>query len=283
VREFYQKYRLAPGVKANGKETTLNGLEQIVRPDLPMVDWEVWWQNAAKVEPRVCRVEIQGKARGTGFLVGPEAVLTNYHVLKSVLDQPALASEVVLRFGYKKLADGTILSGTQFNLAGDWLIDSSPFSDAEAVGQPDGALPTAEQLDYALVRVKGEPGKQKVDRQPGEEAPLRGWIEVPDAAEFQADQPILIVQHPQGDPLKLALDTHSILAVNGNGTRVRHRTNTEPGSSGSPCFDLSWKLVALHHYGDPAYSHPAYNQGIPVGALHALLKARGKLDALGSA
>ena len=49
-------------------------------------------------------------------------------------------------------------------------------------------------------------------------------------------------------PLKLAPDTEAVLSVNANGTRVRYANNTEPGSSGSPVFDINWNLVALHHH-----------------------------------
>ena len=45
----------------------------------------------------------------------------------------------------------------------------------------------------------------------------------------------------------------SLLSSNANNTRVRYRTNTEEGSSGAPCFDKDWELVALHHSGDPNY------------------------------
>jgi V8-like Glu-specific endopeptidase len=78
----------------------------------------------------------------------------------------------------------------------------------------------------------------------------------------------------KGAPLKLAMETQAIMGLNQNSTRVKYRTNTEPGSSGSPCFDADWNLVALHHLGDPNFSKPEYNQGIPFMAiLDALEKA----------
>jgi hypothetical protein len=83
--------------------------------------------------------------------------------------------------------------------------------------------------------------------------------------------------------LKLALDTEAVIGVNDSGTRVRYRTNTDEGSSGSPCFDDRWNLVALHHAGDPKFAplyHPEYNQGIPFAAIRALLEQRNKLDLL---
>ena len=51
---------------------------------------------------------------------------------------------------------------------------------------------------------------------------------------------------------------------------MRYRTNTEHGSSGSPCFDGDWALTALHHSGDPDFSRSAdYNEGIPIEAIRA--------------
>lgn len=92
----------------------------------------------------------------------------------------------------------------------------------------------------------------------------------------------MIAQHPDGKPLKLAVDTEAVIGVNAGQTRVRYATNTEPGSSGSPVFDLDWNLVALHHLGDPAYDHPAaYNQGVPIDKIQARIAIKGKGTALG--
>ena len=64
----------------------------------------------------------------------------------------------------------------------------------------------------------------------------------------------------------MALDTEAVLGVNQAGTRVRYRTTTEPGSSGSPCFGPDWQWIALHHAADGAFP-AAFNEGIPVAAL----------------
>ena len=89
--------------------------------------------------------------------------------------------------------------------------------------------------------------------------------------DFASGSPLFIVQHPSGAPLKLALDTQAVLGLNANGTRVRYRTNTQPGSSGSPCFNSQWELVALHHSGIVRF-----NEGIPLARILDLLKQRGK-------
>ena len=85
-----------------------------------------------------------------------------------------------------------------------------------------------------------------------------------------------------GKPLKLAVDTESVIEMNAIQNRVRYATNTEAGSSGSPVFDLDWNLVALHHFGDPAYDHPpAYNQGVPIDKIRDRIVKCGRGDALG--
>ena len=86
------------------------------------------------------------------------------------------------------------------------------------------------------------------------------------------------MQHPRGEPLKLALDDDGVLSLNENETRLRYETNTDKGSSGSPCFTFKWDLVALHHSGDPDFDpahKPTYNEGIPMTAITKLIKERG--------
>lgn len=76
--------------------------------------------------------------------------------------------------------------------------------------------------------------------------------------------------------MKLAIDTQSVIGVNANQTRVRYTTNTEGGSSGSPVFDMLWNLSALHHYGDPDWKNPIYNQGVaPLYLIRAKIEAAG--------
>src|SRR5262249_19715991 len=137
--------------------------------------------------------------------------------------------------------------------ATEWNQDFSPFSAADGTAN----LPAPNELDYALVKLARDLGNERLNPT-APESPKRGWIEIPDPAPIlEAKDPLLIAQHPDGRPLTLAVDTEAIIAVNANGTRVRYATNTEAGSSGSPCFEMKdWTLAALHHYGDPAVDPP---------------------------
>ncbi len=169
------------------------------------------------------------------------------------------------------------------------ILDWSPSTDGEAAGKPEPADPTSEQLDYALVRLEGKPGAELVSV-PGAVAagPSRGWIWVPDgdvapaSDPFIRDAPLLIAQHPQGEPLRLGIEWRSVIGLNRARNRVKHRTNTLAGSSGSPCFDRYWNLIALHHYGDPGYvAKPAFNQAVPMSVIRARLESRGHGAVLG--
>jgi hypothetical protein len=272
LRAAYEAVGLAP----QGFPADKGALERVIFQSKSMLNMAEWCAHAARVQEQVCRVEIEGNPAGTGFLVGPDTLLTNYHVLERVIKKTVPLDAVRFRFGFKPVKDA-ILSGFVYQPQADRVLDHSPYSQKDLDGRPLDDPRSENELDYALVRLAGEPGRQKVDPKGGDAAPERGYITVPrDPHAFGAKAPLHIVQHPKGTPLKLALDTEAIVGVSGNRTRVRYTTNTDSGSSGSPCFDAQWQLAALHHYGDPDWATPQFNQGIPVDAIRALLSQRGK-------
>jgi hypothetical protein len=252
------------------------GLQRNVRPYLAKLDVRVWQDRLMRIERQVCRIELEGNALGTGFLVGPGTVLTNWHVFE-VARSADKVGLLGCRFDFVRLPSGQIDPGQLVLLDGAGGIDTSPYSAAEKTGHPDDPLPTLDELDYALLRLKVRVGEQQIDGAP------RGWIALPKAVlPLPADAPILIVQHPEGAPMKLALDTQAVIGPNGNGTRIRYRTNTDPGSSGSPVFTMDWDLVALHHYGDPKWQNPLFNQGVPIELIRQRIDKDGFGDALGA-
>jgi hypothetical protein len=247
-----------------------NGLKDVVK----------WRETLGTLEGQVGRVEIPkgtDSEFGTGFLLGPNVLITNHHVMRLVKAKLVKPEDVILRFDYKRRGDGLTVNEGVYRLAADWLIDESPIGPNDFKGEE----PNPDQLDYALIRVEGEPGNDPVggpevlDKNP--DAGPRGWIKLPAVApDLAPDTSLFILQHPKGDPLKLAIDTHAIVGVVHGGRRLRYRTNTDAGSSGSPCFDANWNLVALHHMGDPAFGPAQFNQGVPFPAIVQLLEDRGK-------
>lgn len=258
------------------------GLEKMIVATNASLDIMKWRTALGQIEGQVCRVEVNGKGIGTGFLVGPDLVMTNWHVVNGMSGEllPFYPAKALLRFDYKRMADGVALNkGREVRLvsaAGSWLLDHSPWSPMDLRAHPKPGSPTADELDFALLRVDGQPGNEAVGEKPDAAAQARGWLALPTTGyDFPVDTPLFIVQHPNGAPIQLALDTRAVEGVYGKGTRVRYRTNTEPGSSGSPVFDQNWNLVALHHSGDPSSGLPTYNEGIPIKLIADRLRAKG--------
>jgi len=246
---------------------TRKSLESMIDPAQAFIDVDGWLSAAQQMTNRVCRVERQdGTALGTGFLVGPASVLTNYHVVAEFIASTDPVP-LVFRFGLQVLADGSQNEGTVVAAASSgWLTASAPYSDSDLHSEPTD-LPSSEELDFALIALQERRGE------------ISGWLDIANAAEPPApSQPLAILQHPLALPLKLAIDTTGVIGLNGNGTRLRYRTNTQPGSSGSPCFDIGWKPVALHHSGDPAAAQfpPKRNAGIPLQLIFDHIKLKGK-------
>jgi hypothetical protein len=222
-------------------------------------------KDLAFLQEQVCRVEA-GMAMGTGFQVGPNAIMTAYHVVKDVLEAKVPAPEVVIRFGYLQNESGVLQEGRTYHLAAtNWLIDTSPYSqhDMGGVRVDSETIPEAAELNYALLRVEG-----LVEDEPG-------WIEIRDKdIEYRPGSSLYILQHLRGGPLQLAFQPNSVIGINRNRTRLFHRTWTEPGSSGAPCFDHEWNLIGFHMSREPGNIR-TYNVGVPITAVVKLLKTRG--------
>ncbi len=207
-------------------------LESLLRATVGFLDVVPWATGLLEQASRVCLIEIdapKGTISGTGFLVGPDVVLTNHHVVAEVVNgQRVTRDDVAIKFDYALGANGLAPNSTVRRLAEDWLVTSSPPSDLDFHARPT-ELPTTEELDLALLRLDGCPGR---DPMPGRDE--RGWLDLTaPIPQLIADLPLLILQHPGGASIKIALDTEGVIEVNANSTRVTYRTNTLPGSSGS--------------------------------------------------
>ncbi len=284
--KVYEKFGMAPTISlAEAGEVipdvdakpSSSGLQKIISEKNPTLEIDLWRNRLTQVEARVCRIDIANRGTGTGFLVGPDTVLTNYHVVEAVISGKKPAAAVSCLFDYKVLADSTQNQGIRVQLAGtQGILAYAPYSEAEKAGKPETAEPTEDELDFALLRLE-----RPFANEPSGAA--RGFEVLPQwAADFETGMGLIIAQHPSGAPMKLAIDTQSVISVNSNATRVRYKTNTEGGSSGSPVYDMFFTLCALHHYGDPSFQHPQYNQGIvPLHLIRKKIADAGFADHLG--
>jgi hypothetical protein len=254
-------------------------LERVVKVAVGFQNVVVYASKLLEQAGRVCCVSAVSNtgvpSSGTGFLVGPDLVLTNHHVLGDVIEGSGSSSGVRCEFDYHLDADGTVSRGEPLRLADDWLVAASPPSPVDSQTHPVD-LPRTDQLDYALIRLAGEPGQAQLP-----DGRRRGWIDLlAPPPVVKPGTPLLIVQHPAGYPMQLAIDTDGVLAVNGNDTRLTYGVNTLGGSSGSPCFTFDLQLAAVHHAGAKA-PHLERNEGIPIAAIAAHLRAGGHAATLG--
>jgi endonuclease G, mitochondrial len=156
---------------------------------------------------------------GTGWLLGPRHLLTNYHVIRlreaneaaSDADVKLQAENSVAEFDY---LDGKVPPSSTLRIVGIAAANSV--------------------LDYALLELPAT----VTDRPPLRVASEPLTLDPANAAAVN------IVQHPRGAPKQVALRNNLVAALKGND--LAYYTDTENGSSGSPVCDDQWRVVALH-------------------------------------
>ena len=209
-----------------------------------------WWLQAQDRLLAIARIEdLSGEPAGTGFLVdggdfsdewsGEVLLLTNAHVVSREFSTALLPEESWVDF----TQDGT----EDRHKVADILFESDPYD-----------------LDCAVLRLESIPDGVK---------PLPMAARLP-ASDGQ--QRVYVMGHPRGGELKISIDDNVL--IDHDDVKVHYKAPTEQGSSGSPVFDRTWQLIALHHSGrdDMARlrgekgTYPA-NEGLSLGAIRSRL------------
>ena len=211
------------GPEINWEELDQTELQGLFRPEPDFLDVGFLMQ-AIQHATSVCRIEIPNQGiLGTGFLIASNLVLTNYHVFNSEVTETQInPSDITLRFGCFTSTTGNETQGQTFKLVSNRpILQSSPTN----------------KLDYVLLQVE-ESIKQATDITPAncefENLPGKGMA-------------LNILQHPEGASMKIAISSNAIANIFPDTGLMQYVTKTSPGSSGSPCFNENWKVVALHH------------------------------------
>ncbi|MGH3407814.1 MAG: trypsin-like serine peptidase, partial [Streptosporangiaceae bacterium] len=141
----------------------------------------------------------------------------------------------------------------------------------------DGKLPVAAPVGCDVTTIRGDREHDFAVIEASAELPADVAVLPLDvAARIQVSDRVYIVQHPAGLPKKIALAHNLVRSVTPD--VVQYWTDTEAGSSGSPVFDDSWRVVALHHQWvhAPAGDQLAYrNQGRAIGKVVERMTALG--------
>jgi hypothetical protein len=186
-----------------------------------------WRNKMAKIQSGIGRIEVpEDRGIGTGFLVASNLILTNWHVARSV----------------ESVAYGLARGGIRFGLeAGESAGRFVPFAEHWNLAFSETA-----DLDFALIRL---------DAELNDRAPISGPL-----GALGSKEVAIILQHPEAGELRIAIGTLS--NETGSPPRLYYEIDTERGSSGSPVFNGSWELIALHRAGGTKA-----NEGVPLRAI----------------
>lgn len=178
----------------------------------------------------VCRININSaegeEGFGTGFLIAPQILITNHHVLPNSV----YAEKSYAEFNFEKDTDGLPLPLKIFRL------------------NPAKLFYTNEELDYSIIWVEDRSADG-----------LNFLIENsylklnPSLGKTKEGNYVSIIQHPDGKMKKVALRQNEVTNLS-MPKFIRYVTDTKSGSSGAPVFNDKWEVVALHHAGIPNYN-----------------------------
>ncbi|KSV81797.1 hypothetical protein N183_14895 [Sinorhizobium sp. Sb3] len=176
---------------------------------------------------RTCvgRIRIRSGGRqgwATGFLIAPGLVLTNHHVF------PAQDSVGSSRIGFDYW----------FDVAGQRPADPDEFE-----LRPDLFYVSLKALDYAVVAIAEKSAR-------GQDIRTRRFLRlIPESGKVKQDEFVTLLQHPDGAPMQVALRENKVIRANPNEEYLWYKADTAHGSSGSPVFNDSLQVVALHANG----------------------------------
>lgn len=155
--------------------------------------------------------------QGTGWMVGPDLLLTNHHVINARRDDELDASAA----DFERQGLETAI---------DFAYDSLK---KPATAGVQAVVASSVNLDYALLRLKSGQGRQPLKL-------LRQRVTVQATTYLSVN----IIQHPRGLLKQVAFRNN--LVTGADQDTLRYFTDTDYGSSGSPVFDDEWRVVALH-------------------------------------
>jgi V8-like Glu-specific endopeptidase len=211
-----------------------------------------------------CVINAAGVRLGTGFLMPgatfafdePFVFVTNAHVISNEWKGSIKPADARVTFEVESAAAGKPVS----HAVKDVLFTSLP-------GDLSELSPSLDKLDVTIVSLASLPANPS-GLTPADKTPLPS----PKTKAF-------VVGHPLAGALQFSLHDSVLLDVCDHDRLMHYRTPTDPGSSGSPVFNTSWEVIALHHAGSATtprlHGSGEYeaNEGISLPAIRRKLRA----------
>lgn len=254
---------MALGVRYVGQ----GSMQTLVTEVDALYDWSIMARRVSTIGRHVCLIEIDHVAEGTGVLVGPDLVLTAQHVINPLMPTgnpaPLSAKRLSMTFDFTttELPDGTrrLNPGTKYAVADSWLVAHSPPHPQEIAKKIPPDTGTITEFDYALMRLAEKVGDEALPAL----GAARGWAAVAAAPRpLGILQRIHIAQHPAGQFLQGS--SGRISTIPPHNARIRYKASTLNVSSGAPCWNNDYELIALHNFGGATTPNGVENQGVPI-------------------
>jgi hypothetical protein len=198
-----------------------------------------------KLSRRVCLIRRKRASDATGFLVGPDLMLTTAHALLGTSSVFADPADVTIDFDH---FEWNVKTRT------DAIGDSCGLRRIPFTSQPDVVASSIKvssrckrrfddnELDYILVRLDRPMGLTFLPYSHR----IRGWNNC-SRADAHAAGRVFVVQHPLGEILQFAEGYIPAKHIDPDFPDLfRYRTITLNGSSGAPIYDEERRVVGIH-------------------------------------
>lgn len=232
--------------------------------------------HALGFAPMLCWISVNNRFIGTGFLVGPDLIITNYHVYQVIKEHGHINCRVFF-YGDDRSNSGPIRFHEDES---EWVWIARPPKVDEQDGFAESDLPELpidQQLDYAILRLNREAGFDSVkifdDDIHVPVIHVRGWVRLfgpsNDINSVRKKANIVLIHHP-APATELEYSFTRVEDIAKDGTRIFYKfpnnVGTDGGSSGALCIGFSsGKLIALHqaHHGE-FLNGVEMKRGIPI-------------------
>lgn len=284
---------------AQGEPLDAGNLQAFTNQVEPFISSASFEKVFPQVRRTICAIALAGpglnKIMGTGFLVGPDLVLTNYHVLVPFLQtqngdiiENGSGENIYCLFDYDappkpRIPPPSASLRNQVVRAqkSGWLHCARLSLARDGTDNPGNFT---NELDFALIKLSRKVGE--LPARVGGGLP-RGWLSIsPGPGTPDQGKRVVLVQHPGEQHQVFDLgEVYGSLLIK----RVWYWLNSARGSSGGAAVDTDGKLFALHNASVTTSTVPmtpnrCLNQGILIDPIAAdvELQKPGSLTAMAS-